>query len=230
MPASETTNLPHDLTLVEEFALLALNDKTGKPLDLPVNALGYGLAGAIILDLSLTGRVDTDLRQLTVLNPAPTGNSLLDPWLGRFRAAPQPKPVMFWLRELALKQDEIYQAAIDRLIERGILRREERRVLWVFSARRYPTVQGTERTEVRTRLSQLILGTGLPTPRDAILLSLIHGCRLSRHVFVGVDIQAHKDRLKTLAGTDLVGREVSAATAASVDVVSRALSEMPVSL
>ena len=90
---------------------------------------------------------------------------------------------MFWLGEMALQQEEIYQVAVERLIQRGILRREERRLLWVFSVRRYPTIDGTERDEARVRLSLLIQGNDLPTPRDAILLSLIHGCRLSEQVF-----------------------------------------------
>ena len=230
MPLPEIPNRSHELTLAEELALLALDDKTGKELDLPCNALAYGLAGAIILELSLARCIDTDLQQLTVINPAPTGDSLLDPWLNLFRTAPQPKSVMFWLRELALRQAEIHQAAVDRLIQRGILRREKRRLLWVFGVRRYPTVDGTERTEVRTRLNQLILGNDLPTPRDAILLSLIHGCRLSERLFAGLDLKARKHRLETLANTDLVGREVSVATVMSLDVVSRALGEMPVSL
>ena len=230
MPASEPSNYSRELTLVEELALLALDDKTGEQISLPVNALGYGLAGAIILDLSLAGRIDTDLHQLTVVNPAPTGDGLLDLWLSRFHAAPQPKSVMFWLREIALRQEDIRQAAIERLIQRGILRREQRRLFWVFNVRRYPTMDGKETTEVRTRLTQLILGSELPAPRDAILLSLIHGCRLSGHLFVGLNLEAHRARLETLSRMELVGREVSAATIASLDVVGRAFSEIPVSL
>ena len=229
MTAPETPNRSHGLTLAEEIVLLALDDQTGKQLILPFNALGYALAGAIILDLSLAGCIDTDLHELTVINPAPTGDELLDLWLSHFQAAPQPKTVMFWLREMALQQEEIYQVAVERLIQRGILRREERRLLWVFSVRRYPTIDGTERDEVRVRLSQLIQGNDLPTPRDAILLSLIHGCRLSEHIFAGLDLAAHRNRLETLARTDLVGREVSVATVASLDALGRASSEMPVS-
>lgn len=230
MPAPDIRKGSHELTLTEELALLALDDQTGKPLELPGDALGYGLAGAIILDLSLARRIDTDLRQLTVLDPTPTEDGLLDFWLQRFQSAPEPRPVRVWLRTLAVQQGRIHQAAIDRLIERGILRREKRRLLWVFGVRRYPTVDGTERTEVRTRLSQLILGNELPTPRDAILLSLIHGCRLSQHLFAELDLKVHKERLETLANTDLVGRQVSTATALSLDMVGRALSQTKLGL
>lgn len=229
MPAPESPCRYQELTLVEEFALLALDDETGKPLDLPPDALGYGLAGAIILDLSLAGRVDTDLQQLRVINATPTNDILLDVWLNHLRANPDPKSVMFWLRELASRCEEIQGAALDRLIQRGILRREERRLLWVFGVRRYPTIDGTERAEVRTRLTRLILGNDLPEPRDAILLSLIHGCRLSEHLFSGFNLKARRKRLEILAKTDLVGREVSVATIASLDVISRAFAETPMS-
>jgi golgi phosphoprotein 3 len=227
MPAPKTPNRFHDLTLTEELALLALDDRTGEPLDLPPDALGYGLAGAIILELSLAGRVDTDLHQLTVINPAPTGDTLLDPWLNLFQATLPPNSVMFWLHELALREEEIHQKALDRLVQRGILRREEKRLLWVFGVRRYPTVDCAERTEVRTRLNRLILGNDLPAPRDAILLSLIHGCHLSEYLFADMDLKARMERIETLAKTDLVGREVSVATINSLDVLGRALSEMP---
>jgi golgi phosphoprotein 3 len=230
MSATETTPHSRELTLVEELALLTLDDKTGRQIDLPLNALGYGLAGAIILDLSLVGCVDTDLHQLTVVNSTPTGDALFDPWLSRFQAELQPKSVMFWLREMALQQDEIHQAAVERLIQRGILRREERRLMWVFSVRRYPVVDGRETTEVRTRLTRLILGNDLPSLRDAILLSLIHGCRLSNHFFAGLNLDAYKTRVETLASTELVGREVSAATLASLDAVGRAFSEAPLGM
>ena len=227
MPVPETPHPAHELTLVEEFALLALDDRTGEPLNLPPSALGYGLAGAIILDLSLAGRVDTDLEQLTVISPVPTGNVLLDPWLRRFQSTQPPNSVKFWLRELVLREEEIQRAAVDRLIQRGILRREERRLFWVFGVRRYPTFDGTERSEVRTRLTRLILGNDLPSPRDAILMSLIHGCHLSEYLFAGPDFTARQQRIETLAKTDLVGREVSTATLNSLDELNRALSQMP---
>jgi len=227
MPAPEISRRSNELTLVEELALLALDDATGKPFPLPANVLGYGLAGAIILDLSLAGRVDTDPHHLSVVNSAPTDNPLLDPWLNLFKASPHPQSVSAWLHTLALRHDDIQQQALDCLIHRGVLRREEKRLLWVLSQRCYPTIDGTGRTEVRTRLSQLILGDDLPAPRDAILLSLIHGCGLSDHLFTGPQFTARCDRLQTLAGTDLVGRQVTAAVISSLDAVSRALGALP---
>ena len=47
------------LTLVEEIELLSLDDKTGAHLPLLPEALGYGLAGAILADLEMAGRIAT---------------------------------------------------------------------------------------------------------------------------------------------------------------------------
>jgi Golgi phosphoprotein 3 len=217
-----STNFP-PITFVEEIVLLALDDETGAPLPLPVTALGHGLAGAVIADLAVAGKVDTDAQQLTVLDRTPTGDLLLDPWLSLIATDPQPHPVTHWLTMLSDRQQEIEKPALERLIARGILRRQDKKILWVIGLRRYPTTDGTERAEVRSRLGALILGEELPDPRDAILLSLLAGCRLTDRIFNGPEFSAREQRLATLAKMDLVGREVAAATSESIEALTLAM-------
>jgi len=211
------------LTFTEEIVLLALDDKTGAPLHLPVTALSYGLAGAVLADLAVAGKIDTDPERLNVLDPSPTGDPLLDPWLALITAEKNPRSVAHWLSVLADRRAEIEQPALDRLMARSILRREDKKILWVIGLRRYPTVDGHERTEVRTRLGELILGEDLPDPRDAILISLLHGCRLTDHIFDGPEFAAREQRLATLAKMDLVGREVASATTEAIIALSTAM-------
>ncbi|MFZ4483170.1 MAG: GOLPH3/VPS74 family protein [Chthoniobacterales bacterium] len=211
------------LTFTEEIVLLALDDKTGAQLYLPVTALGYGLAGAVLADLAWAGKIDTDQERLTVLDPSPTGDSLLDPWLVLIAAEKSAHSVAHWLSVLADRQREIEQPALDRLISRGILRRADKKILWVIGLRRYPTVDGHERTEVRTRLGQLILGEDLPDPRDAMLVSLLRGCRLTDKIFEGPEFASRDQRLATLAKMDLVGREVASATTDAIIALSTAM-------
>lgn len=211
------------LTFTEEIVLLALDDKTGAPLPLPVTALAYGLAGAVLADLAVAGKIDTDEKKLVVLDARPTGDPLLDPWLALIAAEKSSHPVAHWLSVLADRQQEIEQPALDRLIARGILKREDKKILWVIGLRRYPTVDGHERTEVRTRLGQLILGDDIPDPRDAIMISLLSGCRLTDKIFAGPEFAAREKRLETLAKMDLVGREVAAATTEAIDALTGAM-------
>ena len=212
-----------ELTFTEEIVLLALDDKTGAQLPLPVTALGYGLAGAVLADLAVAGKIDTDAKQLTVLDSSPTGDSLLDPWLALIAAEKNVHSVAHWLFALAERRKEIEQPALDRLMARGILRREDKKILWVIGLRRYPTVDGQERTEVRTRLGQLILGEDLPDPRDAMLIGLLRGCRLTDSIFNGPEFAARDQRLATLAKMDLVGREVASATTEAIISLTTAM-------
>jgi len=213
----------NQLTFTEEIVLLALDDQTGAQLQLPVTALGYGLAGAVLADLAVAGKIDTDPERLTVLDPSPTGDPLLDPWLALITAETTPHSVTYWLSVLSDRRKEIEQPALDRLMTRGILRREDKKILWVIGLRRYPTVDGHQRTEVRTRLGELILGEDLPDPRDAILIGLLHGCRLTDHIFDGPEFSAREQRLITLAKMDLVGREVATATTEAIIALSAAM-------
>lgn len=207
------------LTFVEEITLLALDDETGAPLELPAMAFSFAIAGAVLCDLALLNRIDTDPEQLTVLSAEPTGDPILDDALGAIAGATTPMKVSGWLNRLSEKSTAIEAAALDRLIARGVLRRVENKILWVFGRRRYPTIDNQERTEVRTRLSALILGDDLPDPRDAILISLLTASHLAYRIFSGPEYRKASERIATLARMDLVGRQV----AASVDKVTQLL-------
>jgi Golgi phosphoprotein 3 (GPP34). len=208
-----------NLTFVEEIVLLALDDETGALLPMPPLAFRYALAGAAICDLALLNRIDTDPNQLVVLSKEPTGDPLLDHALSAILSVQTPLRVSGWLNMLSEISKTLEAAALDRLVARGILRREEKKILWVFGTRRYPTVDNQERAEVRTRLADLILGDDLPDPRDAILISLLSASHLSDKIFAGKEFKARSERMATLAKMDLVGREV----AGIIDVVTRTL-------
>ena len=56
------------LTIAEEVLLLVLDDDTGKlSASLPVHALRNAVAGALLMDLALSDRIDTDLHKLILI-------------------------------------------------------------------------------------------------------------------------------------------------------------------
>ena len=199
------------LTLVEEIELLSLDDKTGAHLPLPPEALAYGLAGAILADLEMAGRIGTGGKVVEVKNSAPTGNPLVDFWLEQIAAESTAHPIAYWLSVLADEKSAIESATIDHLVARGILKREKKKILWVIGLRRYPTTHNEERTEVRTRLARLIQGDEAPPHFDATLISLLNGCVLLSSVFSAGQLEGRADRIASIADSDPVGREVAAA-------------------
>ena len=60
------------LTIAEEVLLLVLDDDTGKlSASLPVHALRNAVASALLMDLALSDRIDTDLHKLILRLPSP---------------------------------------------------------------------------------------------------------------------------------------------------------------
>ena len=121
-------------------------------------------------------RIDTDLEKLMLVDPAPLGDDILDSVLAEIAEETETHNSRFWVERAAARSDEIREAAIDRLIQRGILERREDRFLWVFRSRRYPVIDGTAEREVKLRLLELLFSDMIPTPRDVVIICLADAC------------------------------------------------------
>jgi hypothetical protein len=178
----------------------------------------------VLADLELAGRIATQTKCVEVLDAAPTGNPLLDPWLHQIAADKKCHPIAHWLQTLSDEKGAIEQAALDHLIERGVLKRQDKKILWVIGLRRYPTIHNEERVEVKTRLAQLIQGDEKPTHFDATLISLLSGCYLLSEVLGAETLEGRSARIAGIADTDPVGREVAAASREAIDALMLAQS------
>ena len=215
------------LNLAEEIYLLALDDRQGFTKPLPTSALDYALAAALLMELALADRIDTDLTTLRVTSNAPTGDPLLDDPLRELQQKPEPQSTAFWLDRLADRSGRIEERVLARLIEKGILKQENRRILWVFDVRRYPLIDDREIKEVRTRLRELILGDGIPDPRDVVLISLGNACRLLEDLFTPQEFNNRvRDRIVALARLDLIGQE----TVKAVREIEKVMAVMSMSM
>jgi hypothetical protein len=215
------------LTLVEEIVLLSLNDETGAHLPLPPSALGYGLAGAILSDIIMAERIAVDEGSVKILNSQTTNNPLLDPWLQRIVDEPYVHSIHYWISAIADEKRDIESSVLDHLIERGILIRKDKKILWVVGLRRYPTIHNEERIEVRTRLQRLIFSNEKPDHFDSTLISLLDGCYLLPSVFPESELLDRADRIDEIAKSDPVGREVAIATRETLDALMLAQSASP---
>ena len=201
------------LTVLEEFLLLALNDAAGEFYALPRSTLDCATAGAVLMDLMLQRRIDNDLRNTFVTDPLPTGDPLLDPTLQIMALAPvlTPRPLADWLRQLAEEGESLREQALRRLVRRGILLREDRKLLWVFGTRRYPVLQDKDMREVKLRILGVILGDAIPAPPDIMLTALAESCGLFGHILSGAELQNAEPRIARVIRLDLIGQAVAQA-------------------
>ncbi len=69
------------LTFAEELLLLLLDKSTGGLTAVPDLTRRCAFAGAVLMDLALKLRIDTDTAHLILVDSTPTGNEILDPFL-----------------------------------------------------------------------------------------------------------------------------------------------------
>ena len=112
---------------------------------------------------------------------------------------------------------------MDRLVQRGIIKREEKRFLWVIPGRRYPMVNNQEEQEVRKRIQSVIAEGEVPGQRDVVLISLSSACQLLRSVFSDADLLKYSARIAEVSKMDLIGRAVSKSVAEVQEAVMRAV-------
>lgn len=209
------------LSLPEELLLLALDDVKG--VIVHKTPLKYAVVGAILMDLALANRVDTDVENLMVVDTQPTGDSILDEALQRIISSGEVKTIGYWLVNLSRDSRTLEEQLLQRLMEKGILKKEEHKILWVFSQRRYPMQHDEEEQEVKTRIRSIVLSEEIPDPRDVVLVSLIRSCYLIDEVFTPEELDQVQGRIEQIARMDLIGQTVSRIIEAIVQAVAGTL-------
>ena len=199
------------LTMPEEIMLLLLDDRTGRPVGLPPPAADYAVAGAILMDLSLSGHVDTDLERLMLTSSAPTGDAVLDEALAMIAASIATRDSRHWISELGARGERLRGMLLDRLVAGGVLHAEEGRFLWVFPDRRYPKAAegAAEVKEVRTRLREIILSADIPDARDALLIGLCRATGLVPLLLTPPELEETVQRVDEIADLEELNRSLS---------------------
>ena len=198
------------LTFAEEILLLLLDDETGEFVPAPAWSRQSALAGAVLMDLALQNRIDTDLRKLFVVDPSPTGDDLLDPILAEIVAENEIHDARHWVEHLAAeKAGWIQTHSLACLVKRGILESERGRLLWAFRVRRYPTIDDKAEREVKLRIMQVLFSEAIPSPRDIVIICLADACRLFHQIMSKREVEQARERIDVVRRMDLIGQAVA---------------------
>jgi len=198
------------LRFVEEIMLLLLRDHDGRFVRVPGWSLEYALAGGVLMDLAMENRIDTDPDNLILVDSTPVGDSLLDPTLAKI-AGEGAHPTRYWVEQTAERAEELQEAALARLVEVGILEREEKRFLWAFRTRRYPMVDGRAEREVKLRVMEVLFSEEIPDPRDIMLICLVDACGIFNHLLSREELAKAADRIGQVRQMDLIGQATARA-------------------
>ena len=122
------------LNLPEELLLVLLDEESGYFRQVPGWNLNCVMAGAALGELSLLGRVDTDLQSLILVDSTDTGHPLLDPFLREIASEEKQHNARYWVERLAMLSESIILLALDRLVHQKILDHHPGRFLHLHHA------------------------------------------------------------------------------------------------
>src|SRR4051812_39109573 len=107
------------VNLPESLLLLAIDDETGK-LSSQTQAADLGTAAAVLLELLVTGRIDTVDGKIRVIDDSPIGNIIFDQALSVIRDSKKPHDAKHWVRNIS--KARVKDQVLDQLIARNIVR------------------------------------------------------------------------------------------------------------
>ena len=200
------------LTLTQELILALLNEETGYFHQVPGWDLNCAVVGAVLAELSLRSRIDTDMVSLFLLDSTETGNSTIDPILKEIASDSSQHDTRFWIERLAPRAETIIDSVLDHLVELKVLEHHDGE-FWTLSRTDWKTElydnpePGTASQFIRTRISRAIFMNEIPDPRDVIVICLINTCDVLRFMFE-LDEEA-EERIKAICRMDLIGRSIA---------------------
>jgi Golgi phosphoprotein 3 len=201
------------LTLADEIVVLMLHDETGAIRPACAGVANIAIAGGILMELALLGRIDTDLTSLFVVDQNPVGDELLDQVLQRIALDLQKRSSAWWIERLGLHNGDLTGRVLGRLVEAGILRAEDRRFLWVLSKRAYPQNSGRAEREAKARLMSVIFDDALPNPRDTLLVSLADSSGILDQMLTPKELHKASKRIAEVVALEEISRSVRAIAA-----------------
>ncbi len=205
------------LRFAEEILLLLHNEDRGDfATGLTPNTLNIVLAGAVLMDLALENRIDTDLDHLFLADATPLEDDLLDPTLADIARDTNTRDASYWVAQTAKRDDKIRDKALTRLVNRGILEAESEDIFLlsrlVSRSRRYPTIDGkTTVEEVRLRIMRVLFTDEIPDPRDIVIICLADACGVFKNILSQSELSEVQDRIELIRRMDLIGQSVTRA-------------------
>ncbi len=217
------------MLIAEDLLLLLTDDVTGKPV-VEGQRLPFALAGAVLVELVLAGRVAvTDDGawgsgpRVAVVDETPLDDRVLDDALRRIADRDRPSGARSLVATLA---KGLPDALRTRLAERGILRADQGRFLGIFPTRVWPAADAAHEAALRSSLWAVVVQGRSPSEREACLVALLHAVDQVPKQFAteGMTAKQLRERAAVLSagnvGGDAARRAIDAANAAILAAVA----------
>ncbi|NQZ75788.1 MAG: GPP34 family phosphoprotein [Ekhidna sp.] len=196
------------LSIAEGFYLIALDDEEGRILAAAEKNVVPGVIASCILELYLLKKLKLDGGNVSVIDTIGTGNGILDNVLKKLKTGPS---LINQIEALSSKFKDIQEDLNDLLVQRGILKKEETKLLWIPLSDRMDNANYAFEQEIRNQLKAIVFKSAKPSAAFTVLFSIIDDCNILSEVF--------KDR-DELIDAEKVGKEIVERSGVDADLAN----------
>jgi hypothetical protein len=216
-----------NLSIAEKFLLIAHHPERGRYM-IPSTYLQYGLAGAILLDLTLSDRIETDGTKLSLKRSRPSTDPLLQEVTALMSQSAVPRKAEYWIRKLGARYSKYHLQLLSGLAGKRLLRIEEKKFLGMIPYRKSYLLESYTRSNlVRQLRNEIMAYRGVPGENFPLAV-MVAACRLQRVVTTDRDeLKQIRSQLKRMAKenpvSDAVTQTVSQVQAAVIASITAAV-------
>lgn len=173
------------LTLFDELFTLSIHEAKGTLIGSTVEHIKPALAGAILAELTLLGKIQiSNNHRLQLVDASPINDDVLDAAVEVLKKAEKERKFGYWISALSQRAEKTRKQIIKGLIQKGIVTQDEERLAWVIPSPLDVEVKASTKYLIIQRLRGMVLAQEELQQRDIILLSLIRACGLLERVFL----------------------------------------------
>ncbi len=172
------------LSIAEGLYLIAMDDEEGRLLAAAEKTIVPGVISACILELHLLKKVQLINGKISVLDTIGTGNGILDNVLKKIKSGGD---FLETVDNLAHHFKDIQHDLNELLVQRGILKKEATKLMWIPLSERLDNANYGFEQEIRNGLKVIVFKDAKPTPAFVVLMSLIYDCNILDEVFKDKD-------------------------------------------
>ena len=196
------------LNTAEDLILLALDDSTGSFYRMTDINFNLALVGALFMNLSTLNRIDIDHDSVVVLSHEPTGDEFLNECLTLISEVKDVTSTADLIKHVYNNSPRLRERLLGSLDQKGIVREQEEKILWIFNTRRYPIVDNSEEQEILTRIRAVIIDQQIPETKDIVLIGLLCVTDLIDKIFTSEELNTHCERIELVRNMDLISPAV----------------------
>ena len=196
------------LLLYHQLLLLALNNQKGSVIMSAQQALPFGLAGAVILELYQQQYIDMQHNIIVKTDkPAPAVPILAQSLEQLFGKRPEMK-IKKSVERLSGSRLKLHRKIQNELVQMGILQVRAKKFIFI-PYKRYPELNPLPELDIRENIKSIVLHNSVLNEKTHALLSLIRACNLVNEIFARENRKNAKKRIKELVKQEPVGQNIT---------------------